>query len=92
LSQAMQGHVAAALEAMDDPARLDLEDVITLIERAGFRVGGIDGIGALAHHVPQAVIDSEPGVMDQLYALESRISRDPAFRAIAPWAHISALR
>jgi ubiquinone/menaquinone biosynthesis C-methylase UbiE len=92
LSRAMQGHVAAALEAMDDPARLDLEDVIALIERAGFRIGDIDGIAALAHHVPQAVIDSEPGVMDQLYALESRISRDPAFRAIAPWAHISALR
>lgn len=92
LSRALQGHVAAALEAMDDPARFDLEDVVALIERAGFTVDEIDGIGALVHQVPPAVIESEPGVAEQLYALESRISRDPAFRALAPWAHISALR
>jgi ubiquinone/menaquinone biosynthesis C-methylase UbiE len=92
LSQAMQGHVGAALAALDSSERFDLEDVVALIERAGFRVSDIAGIGALAHHVPQAVIDSEPGVADQLYALESRVSRDPAFRAIAPWAHISATR
>ncbi len=92
LSRVLQGHVAAALEAMDDPARFDLEDVVALIEQAGFTVDEIDGIGALVQHVPVAVIESEPGVADQLYALETRISRDPAFRALAPWAHISAWR
>jgi SAM-dependent methyltransferase len=92
LSQAMQGHVGAALAALDGPGRFDPEDVVALIEQAGFSVSDISGIGALASHVPQAVIDSEPGLLDQLYTLESRVSRDPAFRAIAPWAHISAIR
>jgi S-adenosylmethionine-dependent methyltransferase len=92
LTRALQGQVGAAVEALDDPGRFDLDDIIALIERAGFKIGDIDGVGALAQHVPQSVIDSEPGVLDQLYELESRISRDAAFLAIAPWAHLSAIR
>jgi SAM-dependent methyltransferase len=92
ISQALQGHIGAALEAIDDPARFDLDQVLSMINDAGFSVSDIEGIGVLSHHVPAAMIESEPGLADQLYELESRISRDPAFRAIAAWAHIFAVR
>jgi SAM-dependent methyltransferase len=92
LSQALQGHVGAALQALEDPNRFDLDEVSSLITEAGFRVEQIHGVGALAHHVPAAAIDTEPRVLDQLYELESRISEDHAFRAIAPLAHILAVR
>ena len=92
ISQALQGHISAALEAIDDPARFDLDEVIELITSAGFRIADIEGIGVLSHHVPATMIESEPGLADQLYELESRLSKDPAFRAIATWAHIFATR
>lgn len=92
LSQALQGHVGAALHALDDPSRFDLDEVTALIGDAGFAVRQIHGIGALAHHVPAAAIESDPRLVEALYELESRISDDLAFRAIAPWAHILASR
>lgn len=92
LTQALQGHIGSALEAIEDPSRFDLDEVIAMITEAGFRVTDIEGIGVLSHHVPAALIESEPGLADQLYELESRLSRDPAFRAIAAWAHIFATR
>lgn len=92
LSQALQGHISTALQILDDPARFDLEDVIELVQQAGFRISDITGIGTLSTHVPQAAIEAEPGLVDQLYELESRINQDVAFRAIAPWVHIFAVR
>lgn len=91
LSQALQGHIDAALQALDDPSRFDLEQVAELIEEVGFSVQDISGIGTLASHVPPAV-EEQPGISERLYALETRVSRDRAFRAIAPWAHIFARR
>lgn len=91
LGQALQGRVEAALQALEDPTRFDLEEVAALIEEVGFRVQDISGIGTLSSHVPAAVAE-QPGMAEQLYALESRVSRDTAFRAIAPWAHLFARR
>jgi SAM-dependent methyltransferase len=92
ISQALQGHIGAALEAIDDPSRFDLDQVCSMITEAGFRIAEIEGIGVLSHHVPAAMIESETGLAEQLYQLESRLSRDPAFRAVAAWAHIFASR
>lgn len=92
ISQALQGHISSALQAIDDPSRFDLDEVLAMITEAGFQVAEIEGIGVLSHHVPPAMIESEPGLADQLYALESRLSKDPAFRAVAAWAHIFAIR
>lgn len=92
LSQALQGHIDAALQALDDPTRFDPDEVAALIEAAGFTVQDISGVGTLASHVPPAVVEGQPRLAAQLYELESRISRDHAFRAIAPWAHIFARR
>lgn len=92
LSQALAGHVGAAIAAIDDPSRFDLDQVSELVGASGFTVQEIDGIGALAGHVPPAALEHETGPADQLYELESRLSRDAAFRAIAPWAHLFAMR
>lgn len=92
ISQALQGHIGAALQAMDDPSRFDPDEVVAMITAAGFRVDRVEGIGVLSQHVPAAMIESQTGPADQLYELESRLSTDPAFRAIATWAHILAAR
>lgn len=92
LSQALSGHVAAARKAIDDPQRFDLDQVVELVSQAGFTPGETHGIGVLTGHVPQTAFEAESGVAAQLYGLEARLSQDPAFRAIAAWAHIFAVR
>jgi S-adenosylmethionine-dependent methyltransferase len=92
ITQALQGHIGSARQALDDPSRFDLDEVTAMITSAGFRVTDIEGIGVLEHLVPATMIESEHGLSDQLYELEARLSKDPAFRAIAAWAHIFAIR
>jgi SAM-dependent methyltransferase len=92
LSQALSGHIAAARETFDNPDRFDTEQVAHLVTGAGFTLRSTHGIGVLADHVPQEAFQSEPGVAAQLYDLESRLSQDPAFSAIAAWAHFFAVR
>ena len=48
------------------------------------------GIGAIADHVPESLIEAEPGAYEELTALEAEISTDPAFRALAPQVHVFA--
>jgi S-adenosylmethionine-dependent methyltransferase len=42
--------------------------------------------------VPERVIVTEAGGYAELVALESEISTDPAFRALAPHVHVLAQR
>lgn len=90
LTQALNGHIAAARRSYADPLRFEHDQVVALVERAGFEVLVSQGIGALSDHVPEALIESEPGAYAELYALESEISRDPTFRAMAPLVHVLA--
>ena len=49
------------------------------------------GIGALADHVAESLIDGAPGELRRsCCALEAEISQDPAFRALAPQVHVFA--
>lgn len=89
LSQAVAGNLAAARHTWDDPRRLDLTRVTALVEAAGFAVREADGIGALAELVGEAAVES-PGAWADLLALETAVSRDPAFRALAPYVHVFA--
>lgn len=89
LTQALAGHLALARRTYDDPRRFDHERVVNLV-RAQFTVLATHGIGAVADHVPEALIESEPGNYAALVALEAQISQDPAFRAIAPQVHVFA--
>ena len=46
-----------------------------------------DGIGAVAELVPEVAVEG-PGAWADLLALETAVSRDPAFRALAPHVHL----
>ena len=90
LTQALAGHLALARRTYADPSRLDYERVITLVEETGFRVLASHGIGAISDQVPERVIEAEAGAYEELAALESEVSTDPAFRALAPYVHVFA--
>ena len=92
LTQALAGHLALARRSYADPRRLDYDDVMALVQRAGFLVLASHGIGAIADQVPERMVEAEPGAYEELAALEAEISQDPAFRALAPSVHVFAQR
>lgn len=92
LTQALAGHLALARRSWADPSRLDYARVIALTEEAGFTVLASHGIGAIADHVPERLVEGEPGAYEELAALEAEISQDSAFRAMAPSVHVFAQR
>jgi S-adenosylmethionine-dependent methyltransferase len=90
LTQALAGHLALARRSYADPSRFDYDRVIELVEEAGFTVLATHGIGAISDQVPERMIEAEAGAYAELVALESEISTDPAFRALAPHVHVFA--
>jgi SAM-dependent methyltransferase len=90
LSQALAGHIALARRSYTDPNRFDHDQVLEAVREAGFTVLASHGIGAIADQVPERLIEAEPGAYDELAALETEISQDPAFRALAPQVHVFA--
>jgi S-adenosylmethionine-dependent methyltransferase len=90
LTQALGGHLALARRTFADPSRFDHDQVVGLVRASGLRVLASHGIGAIADHVPESVIDAEPGAYAELVALEAEVSSDPAFRAMAPLVHVFA--
>jgi S-adenosylmethionine-dependent methyltransferase len=89
LGQAVAGHLAAARQTWDDPHRLDYAGVTALVAAAGLDVLEADGIGAVAELVPEALVES-PTAWAELLALETAVSRDVTFRALAPHVHVFA--
>jgi SAM-dependent methyltransferase len=92
LTQALAGHLALARRSYADPNRLDYARVMGLVEEAGFTVLTSHGIGAISDHVPERLVEAEPGAYEELAALEAEVSQDPAFRALAPSVHVFAQR
>ena len=92
LTQALAGHLALARRSYADLSRLDYARLIALVEEAGFTVLASHGIGAIADHVPERLVEAESGAYDELAALESEVSQDPVFRALASSLHIFAQR
>nr|WP_294690949.1 methyltransferase domain-containing protein [uncultured Friedmanniella sp.] len=90
LGHALAGHIALARRAWEDHRRFDYDGLVALLADAGFTVQSSHGIGALADHVAESVLDAEPGAFAALTALEAEISEDPAFRALAPQVHLFA--
>jgi S-adenosylmethionine-dependent methyltransferase len=88
LSQALGGHIVLARRTFADSGRFDHDQVIGLVQRAGFTVLATHGIGAIADHVPEALIDAEAYV--EFGAFEAEISQDQVFRALAPQVHVFA--
>ncbi|GAA1853080.1 methyltransferase domain-containing protein [Microlunatus capsulatus] len=90
LGHALAGHLGLARRAWADPRRFDHEGLVDLLAGAGFDVQASHGIGALADHVAEQVLEAEPGALADLTALEAEVSTDPAFRALAPQVHLFA--
>lgn len=90
LSQALAGHLALARRTLADPQRFDHQQVAELVTAAGFEIVSMHGLGAIADHVSEAILESEAANYAELYALENEISQDPAFRAVAPQVHVFA--
>ena len=90
LSAALAGRLTLARELYADPLRFDHDSVLELVTRAGFSVVASHGIGAVAEHVPESVVEGSAENYASLAALEAVISQDPAFRALAPVVHVFA--
>lgn len=90
LGHAMAGHVALARRVWQDPARFDHDRLVDLVTAAGFTLQASHGVGAVSDHVPESVVESEPGAHAELAALDAELSTDAAFRALAPQVHLFA--
>lgn len=90
LTQALAGHIASARRTFADTSRFDHQQVLDLVRTAGLEVVASHGIGAVADHVAESLVEAEAGAYAELVALEREISQDPAFRALAPLAHVFA--
>lgn len=92
LTQALAGHIAQARATWADSSRFDRERILALVGAAGFELVASHGVGAVADHVAEAVLDSESGAHAELLALEGEVATDPAFQALAPHLHVFASR
>jgi len=90
LTQALAGQIALARRTWADQARFDEQHIVQLVEQARFTVLARHGVGAIADHVPESLIEADPQNSAELLALEIAISQDPAFRALAPQLHVFA--
>lgn len=92
LTQALAGHVAQARRTWHDPRLFDRERILRFVTDAGLEVVAVHGVGAVADHVPESVLDAESGAHAELVALEAEIASDPAFQAIASHLHVFAVQ
>lgn len=90
LTSALAGHVGLARRAYADRSLFDHDQVVALVEQAGFSVLASHGVGAVSAYLAESVLDAEPGARAELAALEAEVSQDPAFRALAPQLHVFA--
>jgi S-adenosylmethionine-dependent methyltransferase len=91
LGQALLGHIEQARRSYAADS-FDHDQILALVAAAGLVVREIHGVGAVADHVPESVIDADANAYNQLLALEHEISTDRVFQAIAPQLHVTAVR
>jgi S-adenosylmethionine-dependent methyltransferase len=103
LSRALGGHFGQATAALTDPdgrwgagdtarRRFDAAAAEVLLARAGLAVEQIHGVRVVSDLVPGALLDSEPGALDALLALELAAAELPPYRDIATQLHLLARR
>jgi SAM-dependent methyltransferase len=103
LSRALGGHFTAAANALTDPdgrtgpqdtmlRRFDAGTADALLAKAGLRVEQVHGVRVVADLVPGALLDTEPGALDALLALELAAADQPPYRDIATQLHLLARR
>ncbi|HZK36974.1 MAG TPA: methyltransferase domain-containing protein [Aeromicrobium sp.] len=67
----------------DGPRRYLGEEIASLLEAAGFRIEHTNALRVFVDLVPSAMVDSEPGARDRLYALEQLVKQSADFAPIA---------
>jgi SAM-dependent methyltransferase len=103
ISRALGGHFTAASAALADPdgrtgpndtvlRRFDAVSAETLLAKAGLAVEQIHGVRVVADLVPGALLDTEPGALDALLALELAAADKPPYRDLATQLHLLARR
>jgi len=103
LARAIAGHPDEAARVLTDPAgrwgdgdgtarRWGPAELAELVAQAGLVVEQLHGVRVVADLVPSAVLDTEPGALVALLALERTLSARPPFRDLATSLHVLALR
>jgi SAM-dependent methyltransferase len=103
ISRALGGHFTAASAALADPdgrtgpndtvlRRFDAASAEALLAKAGLAVEQIHGVRVVADLVPGALLDTEPGALDALLALELAAADRPPYRDLATQLHLLARR
>ncbi|WP_042428514.1 methyltransferase domain-containing protein [Streptacidiphilus anmyonensis] len=96
LARALSGHFAEARAALsgiqkaDAPRRFTGGELQDLADGAGLRVLSVHGVRIFADLVPGVLVDTEPGALESLLALEQAASADPSFHAVATQLHVLA--
>jgi SAM-dependent methyltransferase len=101
LARAIAGHFTEARATLDaphghwgggdpTPRRFTVEELRSLVDSAGLQVASVHGIRIFADLVPGALVDTEPGAVEALLALEQSAAEQPAFHAVATQLHILA--
>jgi S-adenosylmethionine-dependent methyltransferase len=101
LARAMAGHFAEARSALSDPdgrwgagdpmpRRFTVEELRGLADTAGLQTTSVHGVRIFADLVPGVLVDTEPGALEALLALEQAAAEQPAFHAVATQLHLLA--
>lgn len=99
-AHALAGHFAEARTLLTRPSgdsapsprrftRADLESLVTTAELA---ITQVRGIRVFADHVSRAMVDADPGLAEDLHALESAVCDHPDFMAVATHLHLLATK
>ena len=101
LARAIAGHFNEARALLGDPdgrwgdtdpmpRRFTVEELRGLADAAGLDVASVHGVRIFADLVPGVLVDTEPGAMDALLALEQAAAEQPSFHAVATQLHLLA--
>ncbi|MEU4875875.1 methyltransferase [Streptomyces sp. NPDC021608] len=99
LARALAGHFKEARQALTSvdgrwgdgdpvPRRFTAEQLTELVRGAGLAVGAVHGVRVFADLVPGVLVDTEPGALEALLALEEAAAELPAFHSVATQLHV----
>ncbi len=103
LARAMAGHFTQALRLLEDDLppsgesrssehRFTPDELIALLEGAGFTIRSSHGIRVFTDLVPSSLLDLEPGAAAALLELERAVSERPEYLTLASQLHLVAAR
>ena len=98
LARAMAGHFQHALALLDDATPLDArtgrrftrDEIVELLDAAGFGATSVQGVRVFADLVPAALVDIEPGAAAALVELERAVAARAEYHPLAAQLHVLA--